>query len=57
MTELLNIQVISQADCSSLQKMFSSHSPVIHAALDLYDFNGDMAELIDTLQRAARVSR
>jgi hypothetical protein len=56
MSELLNIQVISRSDSSILQKLFTSHSPVIHAALDLYDYNGDMAELIDTLQRAAKVS-
>lgn len=54
--ELLKESVISQKDCKTLLNLFEEDDDVIHAALDVYDLDSDLSELVDTLQRIARTS-
>jgi ABC-type Zn2+ transport system substrate-binding protein/surface adhesin len=54
--ELLKESVISQRDCKTLLDLFEEDDDVINAALDVYDLDSDLSELVDTLQRIVRTS-
>ena len=53
--ELVKESLLSQAHGSKLLGLFGKDSPVINAAMDVYDLDNDLAELVDTLQRAVIV--
>jgi hypothetical protein len=52
LSELLKENIISSGDEAVLLKMFKEGSPVINGALDVYDLDHDMSDLVDTLQAA-----
>ena len=54
-TELVKESLLSHEDGSTLMALFSKDSPVIHAAMDVYDLDNDLGELVDTLQRTVLV--
>ena len=49
-SELKKESIISETDHSTLLRLFSANNDVLHAALDVYDLDNDMAELVDTLR-------
>ena len=49
-SELNKESIISETDHSTLLRLFSANNDVLHAALDVYDLENDMAELVDTLR-------
>ena len=51
-TELVRESIISTNDQAVLLTLFQQQHPVISAALDVYDLDHDMSDLVDTLQRA-----
>lgn len=54
--ELTKEGIIDRNDGDILIREFQNNSAMVNAALDVYDLDSDMAELVDTLQRAAKVS-
>jgi hypothetical protein len=52
--ELVKESVLSSGDGSALLKRFQQGDEVINAALDVYDLDSDLSELVDTLQRVVR---
>jgi hypothetical protein len=54
--ELFRAEIISAESQATLLRLFQTHNPVIHAALDVYDLDQDMADLVDTLHRLALLS-
>ena len=50
-SELVKESILRDADGRRLLSLYKSDSPIIHAALDVYDLDSDIAELVDTLQR------
>jgi hypothetical protein len=54
LSELVKEKVIGEDDGEILRKLFSNGDAVVNAALDVYDLDSDMAELVDTLQKVAR---
>jgi hypothetical protein len=55
-TELVKESIMSSADGKVLLQAFSKGNEVVNAALDVYDLDSDMGELVDTLQRFARAA-
>lgn len=55
-SELSKENIISFSDGETLLSAFKNGDVVINAALDVYDLDSDMAELVDTLQRVANIS-
>ena len=53
LAELVKEKVLTEEDGSLLEKLFSVGDDVVNAALDVYDLDSDMAELVDTLQKIA----
>jgi hypothetical protein len=52
--ELSKEGVMSPKDCKTLLNLFENDDDVINAALDVYDLDSDLSELVDTLQRIIR---
>jgi hypothetical protein len=55
-SELVKENIINNEHGNSLLTAFNNGNVVINAALDVYDLDSDMAELVDTLQRVAKSS-
>ena len=55
-SELTKESIISDREGETLKQFYKGGNPVIHAALDCYDNDSEMAELVDTLQRIANTS-
>ena len=49
--ELVKENVLNAGQGSALRSLFQKGDAVVNAALDVYDLDSDMAELVDTLQR------
>ena len=45
---------MSPEDGSALLDLYKAGSPVVNGALDVYDLDSDMGELVDTLQKTVR---
>jgi hypothetical protein len=56
-SELTKESIISREDGAAILKLFARGSPVINAALDVYDLNNDMGDLVETLQQVVDNSR
>mmetsp|Transcript_13985 Transcript_13985/g.23160 ORF Transcript_13985/g.23160 Transcript_13985/m.23160 type:complete len:1107 (-) Transcript_13985:207-3527(-) len=54
LSELVKENVLGENDGEVLKQLFSNGDAVVNAALDVYDLDSDMAELVDTLQKVAR---
>jgi hypothetical protein len=52
--ELVKEEIMGADDAVTLLKMYMAGSPVIHGALDVYDLDSEMGELVDTLSKAVR---
>jgi hypothetical protein len=52
--ELTKENVISSSEGQLLTDLFEKGDDVVNAALDVYDLDSDMAELVDTLQRVVQ---
>ena len=52
--ELVKEEIMGAEDGMALLKMYSEGSPVINGALDVYDLDSEMGELVDTLSKAVR---
>jgi len=55
-SELIKENIIKPNDGSKLRNLYHVKDPVISAALDVYDLDSDIGELVDTLQRRLLVS-
>ena len=55
-SELEKEGLISSSDSKTLSDLFAADNAVLNAALDVYDLDGDMAELVDTLKRICSLS-
>lgn len=53
LAELSKEGLLSSYDSQMLLSEFRKENVTINAALDVYDMDSDMAELVDTLQRIA----
>ena len=51
----LLVERINADEGSKLVQLFKKDDPVIGAAMDVYEVEGDMAELVDTLKRTANI--
>ena len=51
--ELTKQSIVPESASQQLLERFQKTDPIIFAALDVYDLDGDMAELVDTLARIA----
>ena len=49
--ELVKENVLNPGQGAALKNLFQKGDAVVNAALDVYDLDSDMAELVDTLQR------
>lgn len=49
--ELVNENILEKSDGAILLRKFEEGSEVINAAIDVYDVDNDMSELVETLQR------
>ena len=56
-SELVSERILSATDGSKLRRLYAQEHPVINAAMDVYDVDGDIAELVDTLQRCVLTSQ
>jgi len=56
-SELVSERILSATDGSKLRRLYAQEHPVINAAMDVYDVDGDIAELVDTLQRCVITSQ
>ena len=54
--ELLKENVLSVSETKKLLELFQQDDDVVHAALDVYDLDSDLSELVDTLQRIVKTS-
>jgi hypothetical protein len=54
--ELVREDIMGSDEALSLVKLFEGKDSVVHAALDVYDVDSDMAELVDTLKKTAVVA-
>lgn len=54
LNELVKESMLSSNDSDLLLREYSSGSTTVNAALDVYDLDADMGELVDTLQRTAK---
>lgn len=54
LSELVRESILSSSDEAILTKMFDEDSAIINGALDVYDMDNDMTDLVDTLMRAAQ---
>lgn len=52
--ELVKENVMSEDEGNALKDLFEQGDAVVNAALDVYDLDSDMAELVDTLQRVVQ---
>jgi len=52
-SELVKEGIMRGPDGSALMRLFMNNNPVLQAALDVYDVEGDMAELADTMRKIA----
>lgn len=52
--ELVKENVMSSSEGDLLRGLFEKGDDVVNAALDVYDLDSDMAELVDTLQRVVQ---
>ena len=52
--ELVKENVMSEDEGNALKGLFEQGDAVVNAALDVYDLDSDMAELVDTLQRVVQ---
>lgn len=52
--ELVKEGIVNSTDGKVLLQEFWNGNQTINGALDVYDLDSDMAELVDTLQRAAK---
>jgi len=57
LSELVKENVMTSEDGAVLKTLFDKGDVVVNAALDVYDLDSDMAELVDTLQRVVTASR
>ena len=55
-TELEKESLITSSDSKLLMDLFAANNTVFNAALDVYDLDSDMAELVDTLKRICSLS-
>jgi hypothetical protein len=55
-TELVKSNIMDLDEGQSVLSLFKSGDDVLHAALDVYDVDSDMAELVDTLKKTAVVA-
>lgn len=55
-SELRSERMISDDDASTLMRLFQQGNEVLNAALDVYDVDNDMAELVDTLSHIAKAN-
>ena len=55
-SELEKEALIFSSDSKTLSDLFAADNAVLNAALDVYDLDGDMAELVDTLKRICSLS-
>jgi len=53
--ELVKESILNADEGSKLVQLFKKDDPVIGAAMDVYEVEGDMAELVDTLKRTANI--
>jgi len=53
-SELTKEGIIRDDEGKQILKLFAEGNTIISAALDIYDLDNDMAELVDTLQSVAR---
>jgi hypothetical protein len=54
--ELVKENVLTSAESKTLLELFQKDDDVINAALDVYDLDSDLSELVDTLQRIVQTS-
>ena len=54
--ELTKEGIITTNDSNILLNEFQKGSITVNAALDVYDLDNNMAELVDTLQRTAKIA-
>lgn len=54
-SELVKEKLMSDSDGRKLLSMFANEHPTINAALDVYDVDSDIAELVDTLHRCVAI--
>lgn len=54
--ELLKENVLNANETKKLLELFEQDDDVVHAALDVYDLDSDLSELVDTLQRIVKTS-
>ena len=55
-SELEKENLISSSDSKRLLDLFAADHDVLNAALDVYDLDNDMAELVDTLKRISSLA-
>jgi hypothetical protein len=55
-SELRSEKMISEDEASTLMRLFQQGNEVLNAALDVYDVDNDMAELVDTLNHIAKAN-
>lgn len=56
LSELVKEHILEPLQGEKLYDLFSQSDAVINAALDVYDLDSDMAELVDTLQRVVSLT-
>lgn len=56
LNELSKENILNKSDCEKLFNMFQNNNVVLAAALDVYDLDNDMSELVDTLHRIAKLN-
>jgi hypothetical protein len=54
--ELVKESVLTSGDSTTLLELFEQDDDVINAALDVYDLDSDLSELVDTLQRIVQTT-
>ena len=52
--ELVKEEIMGAEDGTTLLDLYKAGSPVVNGALDVYDLDSDMGELVDTLQNTVR---
>ena len=52
--ELIKEEIMGNEDGKTLLNLYNNGSPVVNGALDVYDLDSDMSELVDTLQKVVR---
>jgi len=54
-SELVKERILDNKQGGFILKQFSQSNPVINAAIDVYDRDSDLAQLVHTLQQTAEV--